>query len=44
MDEKDSYLHTDKLSEEHNGNMLNGILNNLPPSPLPQGPIEEGAR
>lgn len=44
MDEKDNYLHTDKLSEEQNGNMLNGILNNLPPLPLPQGPIEEGAR
>ena len=28
----------DELSEEQNDNMLDGILNNLPPSPLPKGP------
>ena len=38
MNEKDNYLHTAELSEEQNGNMLDGILNNLPPSPLPKGP------
>ena len=38
MNEKDNYLHTAELSEEQNDNMLDGILNNLPPSPLPQGP------
>ena len=27
-----------ELSEEQNDNMLDGILNNLPPSPLPKGP------
>ena len=38
MNEKDNYLHTAELSEEQNDNMLDGILNNLPPSPLPKGP------
>lgn len=38
MDEKDNYLHTAELSEEQNDNMLDGILNNLPPSPLPKRP------
>ena len=37
MNEKDNYLHTAELSEEQNDNMLDGILNNLPPSPLPKG-------
>ena len=31
MNEKDNYLHTAELSEEQNDNMLDGILNNLPP-------------
>ena len=35
MNEKDNHLLTVELSEEQNGNMLDGILNNLPPSPLP---------
>ncbi len=38
MNEKDNYLHTAELSEEQNDNMLDGILNNLPPSPLPKWP------
>lgn len=38
MNEKDNYLHTAELSEKQNDNMLDGILNNLPPSPLPKGP------
>ena len=38
MNEKDNYLHTAELSTEQNTNMLDGILNNLPPSPLPKGP------
>ena len=37
MNEKDNYLHTAELSEEQNDNMRDGILNNLPPSPLPKG-------
>ena len=36
MNEKDNHLLTVELSEEQNGNMLDGILNNLPPSPLPK--------
>ncbi len=31
MNEKDNHLLTVELSEEQNGNMLDGILNNLPP-------------
>ena len=42
MNEKDNYLHTAELSEEQNDNMLDGILNNLPPSPLPKGPEKKG--
>ena len=38
MNEKDNYLHTGELSTEQNTNMLDGILNNLPPSPLPKEP------
>ena len=38
MNEKDNHLLTVELSEEQNGNMLDGILNNLPSSPLPKGP------
>lgn len=38
MNEKDNPLLTAELTEEQNGNMLDGILNNLPPSPLPRGP------
>lgn len=38
MNEKDNHPLTVELSEEQNGNMLDGILNNLPPSPLPKGP------
>ena len=41
MNEKDNYLHTAELSEEQNDNMLDGILNNLPPSLLPQGPEKQ---
>ena len=37
MNEKDNHLLTVEFSEEQNGNMLDGILNNLPPSPLPKG-------
>ena len=36
MNERDNHLHTAELSEEQNDNMLDGILNNLPPSPLPK--------
>ena len=32
---------TVELTEEQNGNMLDGILNNLPPLPLPQRPEEK---
>lgn len=42
MNEKDNYLHTAELSEEQNDNMLDGILNNLPPSPLSKGPEKKG--
>ena len=38
MNEKDNPLLTAELTEEQNGNMLDGILNNLPPSPLPRRP------
>ncbi len=38
MNEKDNYLHTTELSLKQNDNMLDGILNNLSPSPLPKGP------
>jgi hypothetical protein len=38
MNGKDNHLFAVELSEEQNGNMLDGILNNLPPSPLPKGP------
>lgn len=38
MNEKDNHLHTAELSVEQNDNMLDGILNNLPPSPLPKRP------
>lgn len=37
MNEKDNHLLTVELSEEQNSNMLDGILNNLPLSPLPKG-------
>lgn len=37
MNEKDNPLLTAELTEELNDNMLDGILNNLPPSPLPKG-------
>jgi len=33
MNERDNPLLTAELTEEQNGNMLDGILNNLPPSP-----------
>ena len=36
MNERDNPLLAVELTEEQNGNMLDGILNNLPPSPLPQ--------
>ena len=36
MNEKDNHLLTVELSEEQNSNMLDGILNNLPLSPLPK--------
>ena len=32
---------TVELTEEQNGNMLDGILNNLPSLPLPQRPEEK---
>ena len=38
MNERDNHLHTAELSVEQNDNMLDGILNNLPPSPLPKRP------
>lgn len=41
MNERDNYLHITELSEEQNDNMLDGILNNLPPSPLPKGSEEK---
>ena len=41
MNEKDNPLLTADLTEEQNGNMLDGILNNLPPSPLPRRPEEK---
>lgn len=37
MNEKDNYLRTTELSLKQNDNMLDGILNNLSPSPLPKG-------
>lgn len=37
MNEKDNHLLTVELSEEQNGNMLDGILNNLPPSHSQRG-------
>ena len=41
MNGRDNPLLTVELTEEQNGNMLDGILNNLPPSPLPQRPEEK---
>lgn len=41
MNGRDNPLLTAELTEEQNGNMLDGILNNLPPSPLPQRPEEK---
>ena len=41
MNVRDNYLHTAELSEEQNDNMLDGILNNLPPSPLPKCPVKK---
>ena len=38
INEKRNHLHTAELTVEQNDNMLDGILNNLPPSPLPKGP------
>ena len=36
MNRRDNPLLTAELTEEQNGNMLDGILNNLPPLPLAQ--------
>ena len=33
---EDNYLHIAEFSEEQNENMLDGVLNNLLPSPLPK--------
>ena len=41
MNERDNPLLTAELTEEQNGNMLDGILNNLPSLPLPQRPEEK---
>lgn len=41
MNEKENAMLTAELTEEQNGNMLDGILNNLPLSPLPQQPREK---
>ena len=41
MNRRDNPLLAAELTEEQNGNMLDGILNNLPPSPLPQRPEEK---
>lgn len=41
MNGRDNPLLTVELTEEQNGNMLDGTLNNLPPSPLPQRPGEK---
>lgn len=38
MNEKDNSLLTAELTEEQNGNMLDSILNNLPPSTLSRRP------
>ena len=35
MDEKNNYLQTAELSIEQNTNMIDGILNNMPPAPIP---------
>ena len=35
MNEKDNYLQTAELSTEQNTNMIDGILNNEPPIPVP---------
>ena len=35
MNGRDNPLLTAELTEEQNGNMLDGIRNNLPPSPPP---------
>ena len=41
MNEKENAMLTAELTEEQNENMLDGILNNLPLSPLPQRPGEK---
>ena len=41
MNENDNPLLTVELTEEQNGNMLDGILNNLPSSPLTQRPEQK---
>lgn len=38
MNERDIHLHIAELFEEQNGNMLDGILNNLLSSPLSKKP------
>ena len=40
MNEKDNYLKNAELSTEQNGNMVDGIINNLP-LPVPQAQPEE---
>jgi hypothetical protein len=35
MDEKDNYLKAAELSAEQNTNMIDGVINNLPPAPVP---------
>jgi hypothetical protein len=36
MDEKDNYLKSAELSAEQNCNMIDGVINNLPPVPAPE--------
>ena len=35
MHEKDNYLKNAELYTEQNTNMIDGILNNMPPAPVP---------
>jgi hypothetical protein len=35
MNDKDNYLKNVELSTEENANMIDGVLNNTPPTPVP---------
>jgi hypothetical protein len=44
MNEKDNYLKTAELSAEQNYNQIDGILNNAPPLPPEDKPLDRVKR